>query len=418
MSIRNFMDRPADPMIGPIIFFGIFAFGAAVIIFLKINGASQVVVTTVPIVIMVGYAVLMYAYRPLRLRLDQAGDNIYYLGFLFTLISLAWSLYTFNSDDANTGEIITNFGIAIATTIVGLAGRVFFAQMRQDPNETEQVARIELAEAARSLRLQLDNSAREMSSFGRSVQQMTTEGLEETKKAVDTFMENGMQRFESSATAFATSVETANSGFSARTQALENATTSLVNTMTDLSNRIGSVRVNDDFLESQLKPAAEQITNAAQQLSQAGTSLATEIKRINFPKDLIEDQFGSTISNLNVAADAMKAIATSEREGILKITESTDSLSRGSLQLREDVSELSKVVRNLGHSVSSLQKGIAAIEAFPNSLKEMASDLRAHSTEMQDASAKYVKAMNDTASRLEGSFTKRLFSRFSNRDEN
>src|SRR3954452_1388905 len=82
-------------------------------------------------------------------------------------------------------EIVQNFGIAIATTIAGIALRVFFNQLRQDPVEVERLARLELAEAARRGRRELDSTVVEFSYFRRTVQQSMVETLEEVRKHVD-----------------------------------------------------------------------------------------------------------------------------------------------------------------------------------------------------------------------------------------
>src|SRR5450432_2709227 len=91
---------------------------------------------------MIGYALLISLARGLRLRDDQSGDNLYYMGFLFTLTSLGVSLYQFSTTRA-AEEIVQNFGIAIGSTIAGIGLRVIFNQMRRDPVEVEQRARLE-----------------------------------------------------------------------------------------------------------------------------------------------------------------------------------------------------------------------------------------------------------------------------------
>src|SRR5436190_122066 len=131
-------------------------FGMAFIVFAKLSALGQVEVTAIPIGILLAYAYVVFRWRQLMLRDDQSGDNLYYLGFLYTLTSIAVSLYQFSLAESAQEQIITNFGIAIATTIVGLALRVMFNQMRQDPPEVERVSRLELADASRRLRRELD----------------------------------------------------------------------------------------------------------------------------------------------------------------------------------------------------------------------------------------------------------------------
>jgi hypothetical protein len=95
-----------------------------------------------------------------RLREDRIGDGAYYLGFLFTLVSLSYALYQF-TEQGGTEGVISGFGIALATTIVGLALRVFFQQLREDPVEIEQEVRRTLSDEVvrleREIRLSVES---------------------------------------------------------------------------------------------------------------------------------------------------------------------------------------------------------------------------------------------------------------------
>ncbi|MDE0363993.1 MAG: hypothetical protein OXP09_00305 [Gammaproteobacteria bacterium] len=62
---------------------------------------------------------------------EEEGDNLYYLGLLFTLISLMFTLVElFGADSGafrnaeNIRVLLENFGIALTSTVVGIAGRV------------------------------------------------------------------------------------------------------------------------------------------------------------------------------------------------------------------------------------------------------------------------------------------------------
>ena len=93
-------------------FFVSFLIGAFGIIVLKNMEFSQFVVTLWPILWMTVYVFFILTKNRFRLREDIAGDNIYYLGFLFTLTSLASALYLFSLGKGGTEVIISNFGIA------------------------------------------------------------------------------------------------------------------------------------------------------------------------------------------------------------------------------------------------------------------------------------------------------------------
>ena len=62
---------------------------------------------------------------------EEEGDNVYYLGLLFTLLSLMFTLLELFGADTGTVRsaeniraLLENFGIALTSTVVGIAGRV------------------------------------------------------------------------------------------------------------------------------------------------------------------------------------------------------------------------------------------------------------------------------------------------------
>ena len=71
---------------------------------------------------------------------DTKGDGFYYLGLLFTFASLLFTLIVFteSTQGGGTGDVsrlIGNFGIALVTTIFGLAGRVLFTMTQDSPGD-------------------------------------------------------------------------------------------------------------------------------------------------------------------------------------------------------------------------------------------------------------------------------------------
>src|SRR5690242_19898973 len=156
MRTTNLRQLPPGLLSG-FLFFLVVSMGAGYIAFAKLEGFGALEVTLVPVGVMVAYALLLGVARLFRLRDDQSGDNLYYMGFLFTLTSLAVTLYQF-SGIGTAEQIVQNFGIAIASTIAGITLRIFFNQMRRDPVEVEHTARLELADASRRVRRELEGT--------------------------------------------------------------------------------------------------------------------------------------------------------------------------------------------------------------------------------------------------------------------
>lgn len=291
---------------GSILFFLAFTLGAFAIVCLKYFGAHQVIVTAVPVIIMFAYAFMVYYLRQYRLRLDQAGDNLYYLGFLFTLISLAYSLVEFAASDTSTVSIISNFGIAIASTIVGLALRVFFSQMRTDPIEIEHVARIELAETSRRLRRELNDSANEFSMFRRSLQQMTTESFQELQKNIQETVGGGLTSFDENIEKFSTSVTEANEGFRKSGDSLNLNATKLVDTMSSLIARMDAVEFPADSFDKKLQPVIDKLNDTIVGFNESVSSFSTKLENIDVPNDILLKKLQPAIDKISEAGEVAK----------------------------------------------------------------------------------------------------------------
>jgi hypothetical protein len=148
--------NPHDSRADKVLFAIVFVAGTAAILGTKLAGAPRLVPVAVAVAALLLYAVLVSWVERFRLREDRAGDNAYYLGFLFTLVSLSYALSQFKvQDPAAIGAVIDSFALALSSTIIGLAIRVWFQQLREDPQEFEQDARLALGQATIELRQQL-----------------------------------------------------------------------------------------------------------------------------------------------------------------------------------------------------------------------------------------------------------------------
>ena len=206
LSERGYVDRWG---------FLLFAAGGGTAILLaKLFGVSATLVAAGAAMTMVAYAVLVQFSGTGRLRADQAGDNCYYLGLIYTLVSLAYAIFLF--DPAGTATtIVQGFGIALATTIMGLVLRVFFNQTRVDLVQTEDTARVELADAAGRLKAELAAMVVSMNDFGRQ----TRQSLEELRDGVVDAL--GEVQATASATVAAASAQASQAVADATTQASE-----------------------------------------------------------------------------------------------------------------------------------------------------------------------------------------------------
>jgi hypothetical protein len=117
----------------------------------------------VPVALICLYASLTIFRTRFRLRFDQAADNCYYMGFIYTLTSLGLALYQIregsSAQEYGVG-IVRDFGLALSTTVVGIILRVAMSQIREDPHDIEEATRRELTDYSRALSGQMRGAVR------------------------------------------------------------------------------------------------------------------------------------------------------------------------------------------------------------------------------------------------------------------
>jgi hypothetical protein len=289
MTDRSNTTRSASAL-APIVF-GIFTLiGAVFIMCAKLFGTPSFLVTGVPIALMIIYALLIVLGRGLRLRDDQTGDNFYYMGFIFTLVSLGVSLYQF-SGGGGIDEIVRNFGVAVGSTIAGIVLRIMFNQVRRDPIEVEHVSRIELADAARRVRRELEGVQLEIAHFRRSSLQMIKEGHEETRAQLAELAKSALD-------------------------AVQDASKQAVDTVRESTDGLGSQLANSD-VKSQIEKTArsldritKKIDTAAEHLASAADTLAMRLSGVEMPDRVVEVKMQPAVDGLekvlNVVVDRLE----------------------------------------------------------------------------------------------------------------
>jgi hypothetical protein len=313
-------------LVSGILFFAVVAIGAIYITVAKLNQAPAVLVTAVPVCIMILYACLLGFARLFRLRDDQSGDNLYYLGFLYTLTSLAVSLYQFRADEGAADQIVQNFGVAIASTIAGIALRIFFNQMRRDPIEIEQTARLELADASRRVKRELENTILEFGYFRRTTQQSIAEAVEE----INTQLKDAGGRIVNQLDDFANT----------SSKPLEEASRKSGATIDHLNTQIS------EALEAALRRIADdivQMSRSTRQVTQSFDSIATKMAALQTPDHIIEVKLSPMIqgltravNNLGKNADAHAKMADANLKQTQKLVA---TLSRLTIDIRAEPEE-------------------------------------------------------------------------------
>jgi len=365
---RTYRDLLSDNL-DQALFFGLFAAGTVSIWLLKSYGVSQFGATAFPVALILLYAAIALVAKRYRIREDRVGDNCYYLGFLYTLVSLAYALHAYDPSGAGAADIITNFGIAIFTTIIGLALRVLFNQMREDPVEYEREARYSLAEASRELRARLSDIATDVSDFQRKIAQITEEGVVDIVNSANSKMKETVQEFFSSAEKVMGQIQSAFASFTDHSCRLNEIASRNVEALHALFDRIERIEASPGLLSSKLDPTFKKLDELADEISRRNRAQTNDLKRV---REMIE-------TALN-AADALQ-----------KTTQSADKVLEGGVR---------KFSENLGHVQTALTGAVTTLATATENWKASIEFAKASSHGLEASISAQLESIQDLRSAL------------------
>ncbi|MER9235859.1 hypothetical protein NKI56_28040 [Mesorhizobium sp. M0622] len=284
-------------------YIGLTVCGCVFIAVTKSAGLGPLISSTVPIGLMIGYFAFSWYVGKLRLHDEQTGDNLYYMGFLFTLSSLGASLYQFGTD-ASTDEIVRNFGIAVTSTITGIALRIFYNQVRRDPADVERATRHELADMTRRVRTEMESVAREFADFRRVCNQMLEEGFTEIARQAE---KNGDQV----------------------RQAFEGMAAKAIKPVQDTSEKIAKT-LDETFgrIESRFSGVAEKVETVAATLDRANGSMAATVSKFEVQADIVAEKLGKVVIPDEVLKTDVVMVLKVLAASVGRFTERAEALSK------------------------------------------------------------------------------------------
>ena len=395
-----------------VLFFGFFALGTISIWTLKSFGYNQYFVTGVPLALMVTYAVIALVTKRYRVREDRVGDNIYYLGFLFTLVSLAYALRIYNPDGSGATEIITNFGIAVFTTIFGLAGRVLFNQMRDDPVEYEREARASLADASRALRAELFGISGDLSSFKRSMLQITAESVTEVAASVKESMTTNVEQFAKTAQQVIGKIQLAFDSFSDHATQLNDMAEKNGEALEALFERIEKIEASPSLISEKLEPVIAKFHEIADEAARRNKSQTNDLKRV---RDLIDAavQASETLRGTLSAVDAglrerLSTFGTSLEATAGLADRFAHTLDAASTAVTTELTNAAALAKQLTESMNTQQSSLADVKTAVASELDQIRQYRAEMAKMAEESSAAVKLVQSSLVSLSKNMVEQL----------
>jgi len=372
MRRRNFFSDMPDR--GLFLLFACLGFFA--ILGLKLHGGHGMWTVVIPLSLMVGYAVLTWHYGMFRLHPDRLGDNCYYMGFLFTLASLSAALMEVETGPAAASgslleALIGNFGIALFSTIGGIALRVVFIQMRREVEELEEEVRQDLQQAAARLKDQLGYAVTDMESFRLRTRQVLTERLDEAGTAFAQQQREQAANRQRAADEEKAATERVAAVIALAANGLGDALRNAEQTLaTQLHATTGALLGVQQRITQNLENAAD-LQSAATSRVAAVTSTAVEgvaglvrrIAAIEVPPGLLLKQIEAAREHITALTLSLQGLAEADRERQAQFMQATQAVAA---QMRQIVTAtaaaaIESSAERLQHAVESMASRVGTL---------------------------------------------------------
>ena len=378
--------------------FAAIAIGTVGIIILKIyiptvdvRGTYILVGWPVSILIVYWLAMLVASDRAVY---EIIGDNCYYLGFIFTLVSLAVTLYLLyptgavdSPDELPIREVISGFGIALSSTIVGIALRVLMLRMTPDIAQRDSEARLDLDLAVRDFRVHLGMSVDQLKHYSVETAQVLAEQRSAFLKALTEGAEEHRQALKSSTAALSEFSESIKKQFSEHRATLRAALDGIVETVSERHGAVhDALQRSADQHREVLENSADSLRRLRDQTVQAISDYEEETQRLTRTSRETHEQIG-----------AVAGMVRKELEEAKALIESAGSISKGGRDLDtvfasliDRLEELEGViVQKLDPAVAQISEGATAISS---TLADSSGKLEAAAEQFERAAKRTVAA--------------------------
>ena len=324
------------------------AAGIGIMVLCKSLGVPQIWVTSIVAGLVVAYSFAVVHFGRLHLRLDQAGDNAYYLGLVYTLSSMAWALWEvgaalqYDGGPTTTEIVIGNFGLALISTLAGIICRIVLHQMRLDPADVEKESRFKLASASSSMVATLHDVETQFGRFMYDSQQRHRDYFDELTKSHDELREKMQEAMHEA-------VQGVRDSLSKATETLSEAMQKMAK---ETDKETEALALATERLRALEPPPAR--------LSKRFGDLAAQVEVMQQKLEGINDRLSGTTDALGQGALAMQETGRSLQglgQGLeVKLVEQQQHVMREVSAVRDSMSSLNMAVKEVSAQADQFAK--------------------------------------------------------------
>ena len=382
----------------------------------------------VPLAIMAAYIWIGSKRNDRDVSDEKFADSAYYLGFIFTITSIIFSLFDLPNIGTRIQDIAVRFGAAMVSTVFGLLVRVYLVSFRTDVADAMRNAEDALLGATQTFTDRLTMALERLQDFESRVDLAAQASIERVNMQVENLSKNhadkltefftdltnrnqeafttALTEVRNASVRLAFSVDKYSTGMKDNLSSIEEKVSMFATAVTE---RLQNTTFPDDYFErhlqspmAQLESAAtdiaQQVNGACQEMSKAVKTLGTSLKKVQAQSGEAEKSMDS-ILKLTGQQHLILETAQGQLGTLEKLTE---RLSTFDQLLNNTMTELA--ANNSTTEALRAQVAKMTTESVDgrNALERSLSGVTAELSEYRGATAKFVEHMNTTISSTAG----------------
>ena len=389
-----------------LIFVGFFLLGAIPICVIKWLFPAYPFATIIPPLLIMGlYFLHLIKYYPSANRPERTGDNIYYMGFLFTLVSLGLALYEFSNTPSRGNDLLSDFAIALLTTGLGVLGRVSLTQ-----GDDKDIEGPDITSTIDQFKSDLNRACESMAEFATTTRQILEENrqeqVEQLRKDREEFKRHFTKSLEEMGQVFASAIHEGGRKINAE---LERLGTSIASEADALSERVSVLNSASDNLTASLNrtmetldsmPDPEVFMNEKINKIVAPIEKATE-RMVNILDKQVgwAEQSATTVTKITTTLETLegsiKEVADSSASSLAKIqapveqiVERLSGIHASLTKINQQIGGIPALSETVGQFSQQLAQSVNGVQAFDREVEDLKNRLLATLTALNESLGK------------------------------
>jgi hypothetical protein len=329
-----------------------------------------------PLALMATYIIVGLKRHDSDVSDEKFADTCYYLGFIFTITSIIFSLFDLPNIGDRIQDIAVRFGAAMVSTVLGLSVRVYLVSFKKDVVDAIHDAEDAVLDASRRLTEQLTMALEKLHGFEVQVDAATSSSVERVNLQIENLSKNHADKL---ASFFSDLTDRNQAAFSAALTEVKGASERLATAVNGYSHgmrtnlasieakvgvfsaavatRLNNTTFPDDFFSKQLEAPMAQMKDAASTLSGEVKLMSAEVK--------------STSKTLATALKKMQEQSGNAGESldiILKLTEQQQAVLNSAQGQLSGLEQLTSTLKGFEVTLLSTTAGLKTSNDVNNEL--------------------------------------------------